>query len=755
MTIPFVLLLAGLVAFGAVVLIRAWEADAWANSLVRYRLGLPRTLTSKDVAAWLAQVGSQTVPPRFSLLGSWPVAVEIEATSKGITHTVLVPKNREVALLASLRAALPGVRIDAVLDEPAVHYRAGVELRLTSHTVPLGDDRAAVAANGALAAMQPLPHGAAVRVQWLFAGVRARKAVATDTDAMRWLVGSEPAARNAIRDQRQKQRAPLLVATGRIAASGERDHAFALVHRIVGALRVLEAPGAHFLWRVVPSWLVRRRITARHVPLLSWPLTLNTLEAVGVVAFPLDGAALPGLKLGSSRQVPPSPDTSRWGVIIGESTYPGSAQPLAIRPKDRLMHTYVLGPSGTGKSTLLAQMALQDIEAGYGCVVLDPKADLVTEILARFPEERQPDLLLLDPSDLVNPVGFNPLAARGGEHARELAAETIAHVLKDIFREFWGPRTDDILRAALLSLVQVSAPNGEPFALTEVPEMLTNSGLRRYVASHPKQHDRWRQYWHDYDQRSQAEQLNMVGPVLNKLRAFTHRTSLRLVLGQATGIDLSEVFTKRKVLLVPLSEGQIGAEAAALIGSLIVGALWQATLRRASIPAEKRRPVFTYLDEFQNLVRISDDVTDMLAQARGLGSGLILAHQYAKQVPEHVRSAVFGTARSQIFFQVEYDDAQLVSKRLAPILTADDLMGLGTHEIAARLCVNGQTRAPVSGRTLPLSPATRDPSDLRHAVAGVLGVARADVEAGITARSQPRQATRPARLGEVPSQETE
>lgn len=756
MTVPFMLLIAGLVVFGVIVLIRAWEADAWANSLVRYRLGLPRTLTSKDVAAWLAQVGAQTVPPRFSILQSWPVAVEIEATSKNITHTVLVPKSREVALLASLRASLPGVRIDALLgDEPVVPYRAGVELRLTSHTAPLGDDRAATAANGVLAAMQPLPHGSAVRVQWLFAGVRARKAVGTDSDALRWLVGSEPADRDALRDQRQKQRAPLLVATGRIAASGEQNHAYAIVHRIVGALRVLEAPGAHFLWRVVPSWLVRQRITSRRVPLLSWPLTLNTLEAVGVVAFPLDGAALPGLKLGSSRQVPPSPDTPRNGVVVGESTYPGTTQPLAIRPRDRLMHTYVLGPSGTGKSTLLANMALQDIAAGYGCVVLDPKADLVTEILARFPEQRRDDLLLLDPSDLTKPVGFNPLAARGGEHARELAAETIAHVLKDIFREFWGPRTDDILRAALLSLVQVPAPNGDPFALTEVPELLTNAGLRRYVANHPRQHDRWRQYWHDYDQRSQAEQVNMIGPVLNKLRAFTHRTSLRLIIGQATGIDLSEVFTKRKVLLVPLSEGQIGAEAAALIGSLIVGSLWQATLRRASIPAERRRPVFAYLDEFQNLVRISDDVTDMLAQVRGLGLGLTLAHQYAKQVPEHVRSAVLGTARTQVFFQVEYDDAQLVSKRLAPILTADDLMGLGAHEIAARLCVDGQTRAPVSGRTLPLPAALREPHELRQAVADMLGTARAEVEAGLVARTQPRHAQRPTRLGEVPSQEAE
>ncbi|HKR82500.1 MAG TPA: TraM recognition domain-containing protein [Candidatus Saccharimonadales bacterium] len=744
----------GLAVFSLVLLVRTWEADTWAASLVRYRLGLPRELAAKDVAAWLSQVSAHTVPPRFSLLPWWPVALEVEATASGITHMVLVPKSREVAILASLRASLPGVRVELASDKPERQYQAGVELRLTSQIAPLADDRATTAANGALAAMQPLPRGASIKLQWLFAGVRARKAAGTDSDAWRWFIGSEPDDRDVLRDQRQKQRASLLVAAGRVVASGEKNHAFAAVHRVVGALRVLEAPGVHFLWRTVPSWLVTRRTVGRQVPLLAWPMTVNVLEAAGLVAFPLNGVALPGLARPSSRQVPPAPDLPHsGGVVIGETTYPGTAQPLVLRPKDRLMATYVLGPSGTGKSTLLANMALQDIAAGSGCVVLDPKADTITEILARFPKHREDDLWLLDPSDLDVPVGFNPLAAAGREHERELAAETITSVLRDIYRPFWGPRTDDLLRAAVLSLVQVPAPNGEPFAMTEIPELFTNAALRRYVAGHPRQHQRWRQYWAEYDQRSPAEQLNMVGPVANKLRNFTHRTSLRLTLGQARGLDLSKLFTQAKVLLVPLSEGQIGAESAALLGSLLVGSLWQAALRRAAIPAKQRRPVFVYLDEFQNLVRMSDDVPDMLAMARGMGLGLVLAHQYAKQLPEAVRAAALGTARTQIFFQTEFEDAQLVAKRVEPTMTADDLRHLGRYEIAARLCVNGQTRTPVTGRTLPLPPATRDAIELRRVLADARGTARADVEARLLARAQARSGKRPARLGEVPSQE--
>lgn len=753
MTLTILLFISGLAVLGLVVAVRAWEAEEWKTSLVRYRLWLPRELSGKDLAAWLAQIGAQTVPPRFSLLQAWPVCIEIEANHQGITHTVMAPRGREVALLASLRACLPGVRVEQLTKiEKVPRFRVGASLRLTSHLRPLGDERAAVAANGVLAAMQPLPYGAAVRLQLLLAGVRARKERGNETDGLAWLLGSTPDERGLVRDQARKRRAPLLVATARIAVAGpSQGHAYGVLHRIVAAIRVLEAPGAHFLWRVMPSWAVRWAISRRQIPLLAWPLSVNTLEAVGLVSFPIGQVALPGLRLGSSRQVPPSPDMPRnKGVIIGESTYPGARQKLGLLARDRLMHSYVLGPPGVGKSTLLANMALQDIAAGHGAIVIDPKNDLIEDLLARIPEHRLPDVILLDAANSSRPLGFNPMRVHGGEHARELAAETTVHILRSIFKEYWGPRTDDILRAALFSLTQVPAPNGTAFTMCEVAELLTNSGLRRYVMRSPALDERWRAYWQEYDTRGEAEQLNMVGAVLNKLRAFTHRTSLRLVLGQSEGLDISEIFTKRKVLLVPLSEGQIGSEASVLLGSLLVGALWSATLQRSVIPVERRQPVYCFLDEFQSVVRISDDLADMLAKARGLGLSLTLAHQYVKQLPEAIRAAALGATRTQIFFQTDYEDSQLIGKRLAPVLTADDLLGLPAHEAIARLCVHGQTRAPVSLRTFPLPEAIREPSVLRRELAQAHGTPRAEVEAALVARSQPVRRGRAERFGEIP-----
>lgn len=752
---PLFALIAGLAGLAVLAWLRWQDMQAWTRSLVRHELSLPRDLTASEVASWLGQISAITVPRRWSLLPLMPVGLEIEATNRGIAHFVLVPQDREAAVLASLRAALPRVRVElakGVTEPPA--FQAATEVRLTSMWTPLAEDRVESAATALLAALQPLPSGAVGRVQWLVAGARATAGSASTWDLLGWLIGNPRAERDNQHDTAKKQRHPLLIATGRVAVyEPTTGHAYGVMHRITAALRVLNAPGVEVQRRHLPARLVRRRITRPTMPFAHWPVLVNAVEAVGLIGLPLNGPALPGLQLGAARQVPLSPASPRHGVIIGESTYPGTPRPLALKPDDRLRHLYVLGPTGVGKSTLIANMALQDITAGSGVVVVDPKGDLVDEILCRFPDERRDDIVLLDPANTAYPTGFNLLRAHGDEHQRELAAETTVHILRSIFRAYWGPRTDDLLRAAIQSLVQVPAPDGQPFTLCEVPELLTNPTLRRYVTNHGRLDDRWREYWRWYDSLSDGEQLAAVGAPLNKLRAFTMRTSLRLVLGQSEGFNLAEVFTRRKVLLVPLAKGQIGTEAATLLGSLLVGALWQATLARSAVPAEKRRPVFAYLDEFQDIVRLTDDIADMLAQARGLGLSLTLAHQYIKQIPEKTQAAVLGTARSQIFFQVEHDDAKLLDKRVAPTLSAADLMGLATYEIAARLCVDGQTLAPVTGRTLPLPEPVRDARAIREELAARHGMARAEVEAGLRSRTRPKASQRPIRLGEVPSKE--
>jgi type IV secretory pathway TraG/TraD family ATPase VirD4 len=429
---------------------------------------------------------------------------------------------------------------------------------------------------------------------------------------------------------------------------------------------------------------------------------------------------------------------SSCGAIIGMSNYPGmTAQPLTLKTPDRLRHMHLMSPTGAGKSTLMARLALTDIEAGRSIIVIDPKNDLVDAILARIPEHRRDDVVVLNPAETGGHiVGFNPLNVAGhGENARELVADHVLGIFHSIYREFWGPRTDDILRAALLTLTHTTGPAGTAFTLIEVPELLTNPALRRYIGSQASLPDHLRSYWQQFDAMSEDARRNAIGSVLNKLRAFTMRTPVRLMLGQSQGVQLDYRFCRKGILLVPLSKGTLGGETANLLGSLLVAALWQTTLGRIRLPADRRPAMFAYLDEFQDVVRlgVGSDLADMLAQARGLGLGLVLAHQYLYQLPEAIQQAVLGTVRTQVTFQCEYADAVMLAKRFAP-LTADDLQGLGEYEIAARLAVNGSTLAPVTGTTLALDAPRGDPDELAATSRNRYGLPRADVEAALRAR---------------------
>jgi hypothetical protein len=232
---------------------------------------------------------------------------------------------------------------------------------------------------------------------------------------------------------------------------------------------------------------------------------------------------------------------------------------------------------------------------------------------------------------------------------------------------------------------------------------------------------------------SKGERTQVIGPSLNKLRALTTRSSLRLMLGQSNGIDIADVFTKRRILLVSLNKGVVGSETAQLLGSLLVARLWNAALKRAAIPKEARRPVCAYVDEWQDVVRLSDSMSEALSQARALGLIWVLANQYLGQLSPAMQAAM-GTVRSLMVFQLQDEDAKALERRFAPTLTADDLMGLRAYEVAARLCVDNQTRSAVTGRTLPLGEPIRDAFALTQSSRERSGVLRADVEAALQAR---------------------
>ena len=490
----------------------------------------------------------------------------------------------------------------------------------------------------------------------------------------------------------------------RIGISDER--ATARLRSLLSALKVLESAGV----RIYDEAEDASRLNNVHVP---WHFPLQRLsvkELANFLLLPAGEEKLPGtpglhpkLTLPPAFYHPPKDSQGDRSFAVSMDIVP---QKLSISPKDSLEHTHLIGPTGSGKSTAMQHLILADIKANRSVLVLDPKADLVNDILARIPEERADDVVVIDPSD-PSPCGFNPLAFKDyGDPA--LLADSILSVMKEIFLDSWGIRTADILNAVLLTLVRV-----ENATLLWLPALLTDEAFRMKIVSTLTDRVALLPFWEQFNTLKDSERRQHVDPVLNKLRQFLLRPGLRNVLGQAQPkFTLTDLFTKRKIVLVPLNRGLIGGESARLLGSLIVGLTWTLALSRAKLPPARRYLVSLYIDELQDYLSLPTDLSDALAQARGLGLGLTLAHQYRDQLPPDIRAGVDANARNKIAFGLNAKDAKEMAA-MTPELAAEDFMALPRYQIYTSFQQSGRNTGWVQGKTLPPPPPIRDPAEIR------------------------------------------
>lgn len=376
--------------------------------------------------------------------------------------------------------------------------------------------------------------------------------------------------------------------------------------------------------------------------------------------------------------------------------------------------------------------------------VVDPKGDLITDVLARIDDRDAERVIVLDASRRDVPVGLNVLGHAHSEADRELVVDNVLSVFRSIWSDSWGPRSDTLLHKSLTTLINARGTDGAALTVAELVPLLTQPAFRHFVLDQRGVPEAVRAYWRRHDQRSEADRDNIIQPLLNKVEAFTGRTAIKLMLGQSEGIDLRAVLRDRAVVLVSLAKGSLGEPAANLLGALIISLFWQATLARIGVSAEHRSPAFAYIDEAADVMRLPVPLADAFSQSRGLSVGWITALQYLhSRVPDAIKAALLGTIRTQLAFAVEHEDALLLAKRFAP-LTIEDLTGLDSYEAAVRLCVNGVTRAPVTMTTLPLEPAVREADELAAASWQRYGASRAEVEAAIKARITPPGSTGPA-----------
>lgn len=735
---------AGVLVLSLLLAARLLDAYAWRRALVAFQLHLPGGLAVENVAAWLATIQAMTHPGRFALLPLPPVCLEVVSTARGIQYFVLVPEKQAPRLLSGLRASLPGARIaeapEYIRRRPVC--RVAAELTMSSQTRPLGVERAEAVSAALLASLQPVVGDSEIRMQWIFTSAGTPWPVPTSSasrdasPAWSW-ESTVPGDAEAVQAARAKIRDPLLLATARVGvAAPNKAEAYALFGRVWNNLHGLNAPGVRLRRRILPAGLVAERLATRAYPITTWPLLLSSREAAGLLALPLGDVFLPGVSVGAARQLPPPVQMPTTGLILGMSNYPGmERRPIVLKTEDRLRHMALVAPTGSGKSWLLTQMMLQDIASGYGTIAIDPKGDLLTDILSRVSDKDAERVVVLDAGQRDQPIGLNILGGAHDEASRELLVDNVLGVFRSIWAETWGPRSDSLCRAVLTTLVNARGVDNSPLTLCELTPLLTESAFRRFVLAQPGLPDMVRDYWQRYNRLSDGEMRQTTAPLLHKAEAFTSRTAIRLMLGQSTGFDLRDIFRQRKTVLISLAKGTLGEETAKLLGSLLVSLLWQATLARVSVPVAQRRPVFAYIDEAADFMRLPVPLADMYRQARGLGLGVITATQYFAQMPQAIQAALLGTVRTQFSYAVEREDANLLSPRFAP-LTADDLQGLLPYEAALRPCLDGTTRAPVTLTTLPLAAPVRDADELARRSRERYGRPRSEVEAALRARIQ-------------------
>lgn len=430
---------------------------------------------------------------------------------------------------------------------------------------------------------------------------------------------------------------------------------------------------------------------------------LGTAELAGLFHLPLPWTETPNIVWLTSRITPAPANLPDEGITLGENIFRGIKKEVRIKRKDRRRHTYIVGKSGVGKSVLLANMAIQDIQNGEGVCVFDPNGDLITDILDRIPPERAEDVIVFSPGDTERPLALNLLEydPRYPEQKSFVINEMIG-ILDKLYdlKATGGPMFEQYMRNAML-LVMNDPESGS--TLMEIPKVLADADFRKFKLNRCKNQtviDFWRKEAEKAG--GEAALANIVPYITSKLTSFISNDMMRPIIGQQkSAFNLREVMDGQKILLVDLPKGIVGEMNAYLLGMILVGKILMAALSRTDLPPEERKDFYLYIDEFQNFTTSS--ICQILSEARKYALNLIIAHQYIGQLSKNnnneIKDAVFGNVGTMISFKVGSEDADFLVKEFAPVFNQYDLINIGMGQAAIKLLVDNSATRPFTLNT--------------------------------------------------------
>ncbi len=424
---------------------------------------------------------------------------------------------------------------------------------------------------------------------------------------------------------------------------------------------------------------------------------LNTEEIASLFHFPLPISEVPAINWLGAREAAAPVELPKEGILLGINVYRGKEREVRLQKNDRRRHFYMIGQTGTGKTTLFKNMLIQDIENGMGVGIIDPHGDLAEDILGYIPKKRFEDVVIFNPGDTEVPLGLNMLEYKTDEEKDFAVAEMIRIFEKLFPPEVIGPMFEHNMRNAMLTLM---ADREKPGTICEIPRIFTDPAFVReklVKVTDPLVRDFWEK---EEAKTSEFHKSEKLGYIISKVGRFVENRMMRNIIGQRrSAFDFKEIMDTGKILVVNLSKGKVGEINSALLGMILVTKLQMASMARAQVPEAERRDFYLYIDEFQNF--ITESIATILSEARKYRLCLNITHQFIGQLSDEIREAVIGNVGTILSFRIGAEDAEFMEKEFEPVFSAQDLINLDFAHGYIRLLVDGAPTRPFSIKTLP------------------------------------------------------
>jgi YD repeat-containing protein len=694
----------GSAGLGAIYLTERRREARMLDGRVRHDVVFPVGATEAQAAAALSDLAGAGPDNEFVL--------ELRATGEAISHHLHVPAEATAAE-HQIAAAIPGTRIEPSGPDEMARTLSTLALRIyVPSSALLRTDNAESAIRGLLRPLALLTPDEEVR---LYVALRPADARLPEGEP------KTPADRDHHRRLRQRLTEPTFaVGLLAVARTESRPRSRALLDGIAQSLRsrLLEGRRMRFTYDASGRRLGATPRSSRRAA------TVTGREAVALTTWPLGSEVIPRVSLGALREIPVPDVVAREGVqlLIGRD-HTGD-RPVCLNPAAQRLHTLIIGPTGSGKSTLIARMVLDSIAAGQAGMVIDPKeGSLVQAIIDRVPDEHRDRIVVLDPAERRAPIGVDLFASGDAD----LRAEAITATLRAIYAPMgaFGVRSETYIALAIRSLAVLENPS-----LLLIGRLFTDARLRQLVVS--RLDDPVLQMaWAAFSDMTPEAQREIVAAPLNRLMGILQRPTVRNTLAQPRpALNLEELWNRRGFLLVDLAPGATGEGPARLSASILGFLAWSSLEARAVIPEHERIPTNLVLDELQALSELPFSIERLAERSRAFGGQLLLATQAASRLPKPLSDAILGNFATVVSFKANATEARLA--REFPGLEPQDLMALPVYGVAGRVATGAGTgTVTLTGRTEPLPRVTGNGSYIRERSAEQYGTPRAELERAI------------------------